>query len=154
MLVRMQRASPASTRCSGDHASSSGSAEPPSPLRAVPSRSTETAYENVFALVATGSTYTHLMSLAILGVTGFTGRLVLDEARRAGLQVRLVGRRGDALEALARAGEEVRVADARDDEALRAAFTGTNVVASLAGPFLELGLGPVKAAVDAGADYL
>ena len=94
------------------------------------------------------------MSLAILGVTGFTGRLVLDEARRAGLQVRLVGRRGDALKALARADEEVRVADARDDESLRAAFTGIGVVASLAGPFLELGLGPVKAAVDAGADYL
>ena len=94
------------------------------------------------------------MSLAILGVTGFTGRLVLDEARRAGLQVRLVGRRGDAVKALARAGEEVRVADARDDEALRAAFTGIDVVASLAGPFLELGLGPVKAAVDAGAHYL
>jgi short subunit dehydrogenase-like uncharacterized protein len=94
------------------------------------------------------------MSLAILGVTGFTGRLVLDEARRAGLQVRLVGRRGDALEALANAGEEVRVADARDNESLRRAFAGIEVVASLAGPFLELGLGPVKAAVDAGAHYL
>ena len=94
------------------------------------------------------------MSLAILGVTGFTGRLVLDEARRAGLQVRLVGRRGDALEALAKAGEEVRVADARDNESLRRAFAGIEVVASLAGPFLELGLGPVKAAVDAGAHYL
>ena len=94
------------------------------------------------------------MSLAILGVTGFTGRLVLEESRRAGLQVRLVGRRADALEALANPGEEVRVADARDDESLRAAFTGIDVVASLAGPFLELGLGPVRAAVDAGAHYL
>jgi short subunit dehydrogenase-like uncharacterized protein len=94
------------------------------------------------------------MSLAILGVTGFTGRLVLDEARRAGVQVRLVGRRGAALEALAKAGEEVRVADARDNESLRRAFAGIEVVASLAGPFLELGLGPVKAAVDAGAHYL
>jgi len=33
------------------------------------------------------------MQLAILGVTGYTGRLVLAEARRAGLEVRLVGRR-------------------------------------------------------------
>ena len=41
------------------------------------------------------------MALAILGVTGFTGRLVLDEARRAGLDVRLVGRRREALEELA-----------------------------------------------------
>ena len=94
------------------------------------------------------------MSLAILGVTGFTGRLVLDEARRAGLDVRLVGRRRDALEALAVPGEEVRIADARDRDALRSAFEGASVVASLAGPFLELGLGPVQEAVAVGAHYL
>jgi short subunit dehydrogenase-like uncharacterized protein len=94
------------------------------------------------------------MALAILGVTGFTGRLVLDEARRAGLEVRLVGRRREALEELAAAGEEVRVADARDRDALRAAFEGASVVASLAGPFLELGVQPVWAAIDAGAHYL
>jgi short subunit dehydrogenase-like uncharacterized protein len=94
------------------------------------------------------------MPLAILGVTGFTGRLVLDEARRAGLEVRLVGRRREALEAIAAPGEEVRVADARDEASLRAAFDGAEVVASLAGPFLALGLGPVTAAVDAGAHYL
>ena len=94
------------------------------------------------------------MSLAILGVTGFTGRLVLDEARRAGLQVRLVGRRLEALNALAAPGEEVRVADARDGASLRAAFEGVEVVASLAGPFLDLGLAPVRAAAAAGAHYL
>jgi short subunit dehydrogenase-like uncharacterized protein len=94
------------------------------------------------------------MALAILGVTGFTGQLVLDEARRGGLEVRLVGRRREALEELAAAGEEVRVADARDEAALRTAFEGASVVASLAGPFLELGLAPVRAAVAAGAHYL
>jgi len=94
------------------------------------------------------------MTLAILGVTGYTGRLVLAEARRAGLAVRLVGRRRDALEALAAPGEDVRVADARDREALAPAFDGAAVVASLAGPFLELGLAPVEAAVAAGAHYL
>ena len=94
------------------------------------------------------------MSLAILGVTGFTGRLVLDEARRAGLQVRLVGRRLEALNALAAPGEEVRVADARDAASLQAAFEGAEVVASLAGPFLDLGLAPVRAAAAAGAHYL
>ena len=94
------------------------------------------------------------MALAILGVTGFTGRLVLDEARRAGLDVRLVGRRREALEELAKSGEEVRVADARDEEALQAAFAGASVVASLAGPFLELGLAPPRAAAAAGAHYL
>jgi short subunit dehydrogenase-like uncharacterized protein len=94
------------------------------------------------------------MSLAILGVTGFTGRLVLAEARRAGLPLRLVGRRREALDALAGAGEEVRVADASDEASVRAAFEGADVVASLAGPFLELGPGPVRAAVEAGAHYL
>ncbi|HUP31804.1 MAG TPA: NAD(P)H-binding protein [Gaiellaceae bacterium] len=94
------------------------------------------------------------MTLAILGVTGYTGRLVLAEARRDGLDVRLVGRRREALEALAAPGEDVRVADARNPDALRAAFDGAVVVASLAGPFLELGLAPVEAAVAAGAHYL
>jgi short subunit dehydrogenase-like uncharacterized protein len=94
------------------------------------------------------------MALAILGVTGFTGRLVLDEARRAGLEVRLVGRRREALEDLAATGEEVRVTDARDRDALGAAFDGASVVASLAGPFLAIGPAPVRAAVAAGAHYL
>ena len=46
------------------------------------------------------------------------------------------------------------MADARDRDALRSAFEGAEVVASLAGPFLELGLGPVQEAVAAGAHYL
>jgi short subunit dehydrogenase-like uncharacterized protein len=94
------------------------------------------------------------MILAVLGATGYTGRLVLDEARRAGLTVRLVGRRRDALERLAGTGEDVRVADARDEDALRAAFDGAAVVASCAGPFLELGFAPVEAAIAVGAHYL
>ena len=94
------------------------------------------------------------MVLALLGVTGYTGRLVLAEARRAGLELRLVGRRPEALQELAKAGEEVRVADARDESALRDAFRGAGVVASCAGPFLALGLAPVAAAVGARAHYL
>ena len=94
------------------------------------------------------------MSLAILGVTGFTGGLVLAEARRAGLELRLVGRRREALEELAAPGEAIHVADARDGGALCTAFEGATVVASCAGPFLELGLAPVEAAVGVGAHYL
>ncbi|HWN20818.1 MAG TPA: NAD(P)H-binding protein [Gaiellaceae bacterium] len=94
------------------------------------------------------------MTLAVLGATGYTGRLVLDEARRAGLPLRLVGRRREALEALAQPGEEVRVADARDEEALGGAFDGAAVVVSTAGPFLELGFAPVAAAIAAGAHYV
>ncbi len=94
------------------------------------------------------------MTLAVLGATGYTGRLVLEEARRAGLPLRLVGRRREALDALAEPGEETRVADARDEASLRAAFAEAAVVVSCAGPFLELGFAPVSAAVAAGAHYL
>lgn len=94
------------------------------------------------------------MALALLGVTGFTGRLVLDEARRAGLEVRLVGRRREALAALAAAGEEVRVADVRRSDEVTAACDGCDVVLSCAGPFLEKGIGPVAAAISIGAHYL
>ena len=45
--------------------------------------------------------------LAILGATGYTGRLITEEARRAGVPLRLVGRRREALEELARVGEEI-----------------------------------------------
>jgi short subunit dehydrogenase-like uncharacterized protein len=78
----------------------------------------------------------------------------VDEARRVGVRLRLVGRRRDALESLARDGEEVRVADARDEDELRNAFDGCFAVASLAGPFLAVGYAPVAAAIAAGAHYL
>ena len=92
--------------------------------------------------------------LAVLGATGYTGRLVLEQARAVGLPVRLVGRRRAALEALARDGEEVRVADARDEAALASAFEGAAVVASAAGPFLALGTAAVSAAIAARAHYV
>jgi short subunit dehydrogenase-like uncharacterized protein len=92
--------------------------------------------------------------LAVLGATGYTGRLVVEHARRLGLPLRLVGRRRDALEAMARDGEQVRVADARDEIALRGAFEGVAAVASTAGPFLEVGHAPVEAAIGVGAHYL
>ncbi len=75
-------------------------------------------------------------------------------AGRASGAARRAAPRG-ALEALARPDEEVRVADARDAASLaRGLRRDAIVVASLAGPFLELGLGPVQAAVAAGAHYL
>jgi short subunit dehydrogenase-like uncharacterized protein len=92
--------------------------------------------------------------VAVLGATGYTGRLVVAEARRRGIPLRLVGRSDARLRALAQAGDEVRVADAADVTALSAAFDGAFAVVSLAGPFLEVGDGPVRAAIAAGAHYL
>jgi len=92
--------------------------------------------------------------LAVLGATGYTGGLICRKARELGLSLRLVGRRPDALEAVAEPGEEIRVADARDEQALRGAFAGAFAVASCAGPFLDVGTAPVSAAIGAGAHYL
>jgi short subunit dehydrogenase-like uncharacterized protein len=92
--------------------------------------------------------------LAVFGATGYTGRLVCAEARRAGVPLRLVGRDERRLARVAQPGEEVRVADARDRSALDAAFDGCFAVVSLAGPFTETGFAPVAAAIDAGAHYL
>jgi short subunit dehydrogenase-like uncharacterized protein len=92
--------------------------------------------------------------VAILGATGYTGRLVCASARELGLPLRLVGRSRSALEELARDDEEVRVADARDRAALVRAFEGAAVVVSLAGPFLEVGFAPVEAAIEARTHYL
>lgn len=113
-----------------------------------------TAEEKDFARVATEGTYTRAMPLAILGVTGYTGRLVLAEARRAGLEVRLVGRRRETLEELAAPGEDVRVADARNSVEVRHACEGCEVIASCAGPFLKIGSSPVLAAMSIGAHYI
>ena len=92
--------------------------------------------------------------LAVLGATGYTGGLVCEEARRLGLPLRLAGRRREALEERASDGEEVAVADARDERALREAFDGAFAVASCAGPFLALGTAPVAAALAVGAHYV
>ena len=94
------------------------------------------------------------MALAILGVTGYTGD---SSSRKRGVRDSTCGSSaGGATRSRSsrRPGEEVRVADARDRDALAAAFDGASVVASLAGPFLELGVQPVWAAIDAGAHYL
>jgi short subunit dehydrogenase-like uncharacterized protein len=92
--------------------------------------------------------------LAVLGATGYTGRLVCAEARRSGVPLRLIGRDERKLGRLAGGGEEVRVANARDYAGLVGAFEGAFAVVSLAGPFMETGFAPVAAAIAAGAHYL
>lgn len=93
-------------------------------------------------------------ALAVLGATGYAGRLVCAEARTLGLSLRLVGRRREALDALASDGDEVHVADARDLPALERAFDGAFAVASCAGPFLHLGTAAIEAALSVRAHYL
>ena len=92
--------------------------------------------------------------LALLGATGYTGGLVLERVRELGVPLRLVGRRSDALEAIAHEGDEVRVADARHEAELIDAFDGAFAVASTAGPFLENGQRVVGAAIAVAAHYV
>ncbi len=79
---------------------------------------------------------------------------MLEQARGLGLPLRLVGRRRDALDAIALEGEEVRVADAQREAELIAAFDGAFAIASTVGPFLRVGTKPVGAAIAVGAHYL
>jgi short subunit dehydrogenase-like uncharacterized protein len=92
--------------------------------------------------------------LAVLGATGYTGGLVVERARALGLPLRLVGRRRDALERLAREEEEVHVADAAHEHELIDAFEGAFAVVSTAGPFLDVGTRPIAAAIAVGAHYV
>ena len=91
------------------------------------------------------------MSLVVYGASGYTGRLIVAEARARGLDVAAAGRSRDRLAGL---GAPVRVAAVDDGEALAAAFAGARVVVNAAGPF-HLTAAPVLAAcLKAGAHYL
>ena len=90
----------------------------------------------------------------MLGATGYTGALVCDQLRELGFALRLLGRRRDALEAAARPGDEIGVADATDWDSVADAVDGAFAVVSTAGPFLRNGFAAVDAAVARGSHYL
>src|SRR5262249_45101180 len=94
--------------------------------------------------------------ILVYGATGFTGRLVVDEARRRGVEPVLAGRSRRALDELADAvgGAEVRAADVAQPAALAGLFDGIAAVINCAGPFARLGEPVLRAAITAGAHYL
>ncbi len=94
--------------------------------------------------------------LLVYGATGFTGRLVVDEARRLGFAPVLGGRSARTLEQMRDAvgGAEIRVADAARPESLAGLCHGIGVIANCAGPFAGLGEPVLRAALEAGAHYL
>lgn len=95
--------------------------------------------------------------ITVLGATGFTGRLVVEELRRRRLPVRLAGRNADKLEALVEdLGERVptMVADVTRPETLPPALEGARVLINCVGPFTDLGEPVVAAAVRQGVHYL
>lgn len=97
--------------------------------------------------------------IAVYGATGYTGKLIVAELRRRGVEeVVLSGRRADALRAVAEdhgyGAEVVRAAAHDDPAALRAALDGCAAVIAAAGPFLQVGDGIVEAAAATGTHYV
>jgi short subunit dehydrogenase-like uncharacterized protein len=95
--------------------------------------------------------------IAVYGATGYTGRLVVRELVRRGLDAVLSGRSAAKLRTLA--GElapeaPVRPAELDDRDALRHALGDCAAVINCAGPFTRYGEPVVKAAVETGTHYV
>ncbi|MCE9601530.1 MAG: saccharopine dehydrogenase NADP-binding domain-containing protein [Gemmatimonadetes bacterium] len=93
--------------------------------------------------------------LLIYGVTGYTGRLILDEALARGLKPIISGRNAEAVRALAaQHGLEARPVSLDDPEALRGALTGIGAVLHCAGPFFRTVSAMLDACLDMGVHYM
>lgn len=94
--------------------------------------------------------------IAVLGATGYTGRLVARELKALGAPLRLVARDEAALDALRKELGDAEVAQATSDnpEALRAALRGCSVAASTIGPFTIHGAPVMHAALESGCHWV
>jgi short subunit dehydrogenase-like uncharacterized protein len=90
---------------------------------------------------------------AVVGATGFTGRLTCAALAARGVEALLVGRSEQRLAALrGKTGfDTAMVTDASDVEPL---IGPGDVVVSLTGPFVDHGYGPLRAAISRGAHYI
>jgi short subunit dehydrogenase-like uncharacterized protein len=96
-------------------------------------------------------------AIAVYGASGYTGKLVVREAARVGLDLVLAGRNAEKLHRVAdEAGVDapVRAAAVDDRDALRHALGDCAVVINCAGPFSRYGEQVVRAAVETGTHYL
>ncbi|MCH8814546.1 MAG: saccharopine dehydrogenase NADP-binding domain-containing protein [Chloroflexi bacterium] len=93
--------------------------------------------------------------VAIVGATGFTGRLVARKLAARDVPLTLIGRNADRLSEAARGIErcEVRAVPTWDEDALAEAMSGSGAVVACAGPFVRAGGPVVRAAVRAGVSY-
>ena len=94
-------------------------------------------------------------ALLIYGATGYTGRLIADEAKALAMRPVLCGRDEAKLAAMAdRLGFEYRVARLADAPQLDRVLSDIKVVLHAAGPFSETSRAMVDACVRTGAHYL
>ena len=91
--------------------------------------------------------------IAVVGATGYTGGLVVEELVGRGTEVVAIGRNPAKLDVLP-AQAERQVADISDRVALAAALDGCRAVINCVGSFLDLGEAVVDAAVAAGVPYV
>lgn len=95
------------------------------------------------------------MNVLIYGVTGYTGRLVVERAALLGMRPRLAGRDGVATRAIAQAhGLEACAFDLADRAALEGALEQVDVVLHLAGPFSATSKPMADACIATGTHYL
>ena len=94
-------------------------------------------------------------SIAIVGATGFTGRLVAGKLAARDVPLTLIGRNQERLTDAAQGIErcEIRPVDTWDEATLAEAISGSGAVVACAGPFVSAGGPVVRAAVRAGVPY-
>jgi short subunit dehydrogenase-like uncharacterized protein len=92
--------------------------------------------------------------IAVVGATGFTGKLVVADLHGRGVPVRVIGRNQAKCEEVARRHPGVEPSPvAWDVAAIAAALDGCGAVISCAGPFAEIGHPVAQAAVRAAVPY-
>lgn len=101
-----------------------------------------------------------MSTVAVLGASGYTGRLVVAECRRQGLHPRLLGRDADRIRRrLAEDGTrhddlEVVEVDVTDQRVLAAALVDVDLLLTTVGPFEDLGRPVLDAAIATGTHYV
>lgn len=98
----------------------------------------------------------HNLTVAVFGANGHTGRFVVSELERRGIEPIAVGRDGAKLAecGFAERGIEVREASVDDGPSLDRAFEGAMAVVNCAGPFLDTADAVAAATLRAGIHYL
>jgi hypothetical protein len=92
-------------------------------------------------------------TVALLGATGYTGRLTAAELERKGIAHRVGGRSKSRLADVPSSGER-HLVDLADPSSLDAFLDGADVLITCVGPFTQLGMPVVEAAVRTGTPYV
>lgn len=91
----------------------------------------------------------------IYGANGYTGRLIVDEAKKQGVKPILAGRNKSALELMGdETGFECRVFELGDETAVKEALEGVKVVLHCAGPFSATSQPMIEACLANSCHYL